>query len=38
MVPFYFDFYYNKLDELDQLSLLKRLKILARYFIYGRKK
>lgn len=35
---FYFDFYYNKLDELDQLSLLKRLKILARYFIYGRKK
>lgn len=35
---FYFDFYYNKLDELDQLSLLKRIKILARYFLYGRKK
>ena len=35
---FYFDFYYNKLDELDQLSLWKRVKILARYFIYGRKK
>ncbi len=35
---FYFDFYYNKLDELDQLSFIKRIKILARYFIYGRKK
>lgn len=35
---FYFDFYYNKLDELDQLTLWKRIKILARYFIYGRKK
>lgn len=34
---FYFDFYYNKLDELDQLSLLKRIKILLRYFVYGRK-
>ena len=34
---FYFDFFYNKLDELDQLSLLKRVKILVRYFIYGRK-
>lgn len=30
---FYFDFYYNKLDELDQLSLWKRIKILLRYFV-----
>ena len=35
---FYFDFYYNKLDELDTLPLLKRIKILLRYFRYGRKK
>lgn len=35
---FYFDFFYKKLDELDQLSLMKRIKILARYFVYGRKK
>lgn len=35
---FYFDFYYSKLDELDQLPLLKRIKILLRYFVYGRKK
>ena len=27
----------KKLDELDQLSLLKRIKILVRYFVYGRK-
>ena len=32
---FYFDYYYNKLNELDQLSLLKRIKILLRYFVYG---
>lgn len=30
---FYFEFYYSKLDELDQLSLWKRIKILLRYFI-----
>ncbi len=35
---FYFDFFYNKLDELDQLSLWKRIKILVRYFVYGRKR
>ena len=35
---FYFNFFYKKLDELDQLSLMKRIKILARYFVYGRKK
>ena len=29
---FYFDYYYNKLNELDQLSLWKRIKILLRYF------
>lgn len=34
---FYFDFFYNKLDELDQLPLLKRIKILVRYFVYGRR-
>ena len=33
---FYFEFFYSKLNELDQLSLLKRIKILARYFIHGR--
>lgn len=35
---FYFEFYYNKLNELDQLSLWKRIKILIRYFIVGRVK
>lgn len=35
---FYFDFFYNKLDELDTLSLIKRIKLLVRYFIFGRKK
>ena len=35
---FYFDFFNNKQGELDKLSLRKRIKILARYFIYGRKK
>lgn len=34
----YFDFFYKKLDELEQLSLMKRIKILVRYFVYGRKK
>lgn len=34
---FYFEFFYSKLNELDQLSLWKRIKILARYFIHGRK-
>lgn len=35
---FYFDFYYNRLNELDQLPLLKRVKILVRYFVYGIRK
>lgn len=34
---FYFDFFYNKLNELDQLSLWKRIKILIRYFVYGKR-
>lgn len=34
---FYFEFFYSKLNELDQLSLWKRIKILARYFVHGRK-
>lgn len=33
----YFDFFYKKLDELDSLSLWKRIKILIRYFVYGKK-
>lgn len=35
---FYFKFYYNRLEELDTLPLMKRVKSLARYFVYGRKK
>jgi lipopolysaccharide biosynthesis glycosyltransferase len=34
---FYFDFFYNKLDELDRLTLWKRIKVLLRWFIVGRK-
>lgn len=34
---FYFDFFYNRLNELDQLSLWKRIKILIRYFVYGKR-
>ena len=34
---FYFDFFNKKLNELDSLSLWKRIKILIRYFIYGKK-
>ena len=33
---FYFDFFYNKLNEHDQLPLWKRVKILLRYFVFGR--
>ena len=35
---FYFDFYYSRLNELDRLPLLKRIKILVRYFVYGVRK
>lgn len=34
----YFSFFNNKLEYLDQLSLSKRIKILLRYFVFGRKK
>lgn len=34
---FYFEFFYKRLNELDQLSLWKRIKILVRYFVYGKK-
>lgn len=35
---FYFSFFYDKLEYLDQLKLIKRIKILIRYFVFGRKK
>lgn len=40
--PFYdeqfdFDFFNDKQNELDKLSLMKRVKLLLRYFIYGKK-
>lgn len=35
---YYFKFFFNKLEPLERLSLTKRIKLLARYFIYGRKK
>lgn len=34
---FYTDFYYSRLNILDQLSLWKRIKVLVRYFIYGKR-
>lgn len=34
---FYYDFFNNKMEEHDRLPLSKRLKILYRYFRYGRK-
>ena len=34
---FYFDFFYSRLNEYDLLPLWKRIKILIRYFVYGRK-
>lgn len=33
---FYFDYFYRKLNEYDLLPLWKRIKILLRYFVYGR--
>lgn len=33
----YFDFYSDKLNHLDKLSLIKRIKILVRYFFIGKK-
>lgn len=37
-MDFYTDFYYNRLNIFDQLSLWKRIKILLRYFVYGKRK
>ena len=33
----YFRFFKNRLEELDGLSLWKRIKVLIRYFVYGRR-
>lgn len=35
---YYFKFFYNRLEELDTLPLIKRVKNLVRFFVYGRKK
>lgn len=35
---YYYQLFENMLNEQDRLPLMKRIKILARYFIYGRKK
>lgn len=35
---YYYHFFDNMLNEYDRLPLLKRLKILLRYFLYGQKK
>lgn len=35
---YYFDFFHKKVDLYDRLPLWKRVKILVRYFIYGRLK
>lgn len=35
---YYFDFFYKKIDEYDRLPLWKRIKILIRFFIFGKKK
>lgn len=34
---FYFNFFYTRLNILDQLPLWKRIKILIRYFVYGKR-
>lgn len=34
---YYYDFFENMLNGYDRLSLIKRIKILIRYFIYGQK-
>ena len=35
---YYYQFFENMLNEHDRLPLFKRIKILLRYFVYGRKK
>ena len=37
-VDYYFDFFFNRTFILDSLSLWKRVKILIRFFVYGRAK
>lgn len=34
---YYFDFFYTRLNVYDQLSFWKRVKILLRFFVYGRR-
>lgn len=34
---YYFEFFNNMLNELERLTLIKRVKILLRYFIFGKK-
>ncbi len=34
---FYFNFFYSRLNIFDQLPLWKRIKILVRYFVYGKR-
>ncbi|CDC64094.1 stress protein [Bacteroides sp. CAG:770] len=34
---FYFDFFYRKINDYDLLPLWKRVKILLRYFVFGRR-
>ncbi len=34
---FYFDFFYRKVNDYDLLPLWKRVKILLRYFVFGRR-
>ena len=34
---YYFDFFYYRLNIFDQLPLWKRIKILIRYFVYGKR-
>ena len=34
---YYFEFYYYRLNIFDQLPLWKRIKILVRYFVYGKR-
>jgi lipopolysaccharide biosynthesis glycosyltransferase len=34
---YYYNFFYSKMEEYDRLSLRKRIKILLRYFVHGKK-
>ena len=34
---YYFDFFYRKINDYDLLPLWKRVKILLRYFVFGRR-